>query len=65
MRSLVEKYAFHVILNLVNHFLRNYNPFYLVINNIGHGRKFKQMRLWADFNAGPSKVLALFFLLVD
>ena len=27
--------------------------FYLAFNNIGHCRKFKQMRLWADFNAGP------------
>ena len=28
---------------------------YLVFNNTGHGRKFKQMRLCAHFNAGPSK----------
>ena len=28
--------------------------FYLVFNNMGHGRK-KQMRLCIEFNAGPSK----------
>ena len=28
--------------------------FYLGFNNMGHSRKFKQMRLCADFNAGPS-----------
>ena len=28
--------------------------FYLVFNNMGHSRKLKQMRLCADFNAGPS-----------
>ena len=38
-RSLVEKYTFHLA----------------VFNNMGHGRKFKQMHLCADFNAGPSK----------
>ena len=65
MRSLVEKYTFHQILNLVNHFLTNYNPFYLVFNNMGHGIKFKQMRLCADFSAGPSKEYPLFFLLFD
>ena len=36
--------------------------FYLVLNNMGHGRKFKQMRLCADFNAGPSKEYIIFFL---
>ena len=30
----------------------------------GHGRKFKQMRLCADFNAGPSKKQPLFFLFI-
>ena len=29
--------------------------FYLVFNNMCHGRKFKQMRLCSDFNAGPSR----------
>ena len=28
---------------------------YVVFNNMGHGRKFKQMRLCADLNAGSSK----------
>ena len=28
---------------------------YLVFNNMGHGRKFKQKRLCTDFNARPSK----------
>ena len=27
--------------------------FYLDFNKTGHGRKFKQMRLCDDFNAGP------------
>ena len=52
-----EKYTFHLILNLVNHFLINYNPFYLVFNNMGHGRKFKQMRLCADFHARSIHVI--------
>ena len=54
MRSLVEKYTFHLILNLENHFLINYNPFSLVSNNMVHVKKFKQLRLCVDFNAGPS-----------
>ena len=29
--------------------------FYLVFNNMGHGRKIQAMRFCADFNAGPSK----------
>ena len=36
--------------------------FYLVSNNMDHGRQFKQMRLCADFHAGPSKEYLIFFL---
>ena len=28
---------------------------YLVFNNLNHGKKFMQMYLCADFNAGPSE----------
>ena len=35
---------------------------YLVFNNMDHDKKIKQMRLCADFNAGPSKEQPLFFL---
>ena len=37
--------------------LSNHNLFYLVFNNMGHSRKFKQMHLCADFNAGPTILL--------
>ena len=32
---------------------------------MGHGRKFKQIRLCADFSAGPSKEYSLLFLLAQ
>ena len=38
---------------------------YLLFSNTGHGRKFKQMHLCTDFNAGPSKELPLFFFLCN
>ena len=36
--------------------------FYLVSNIMDHGRKFKQMRLGADFHTEPSKEYIIFFL---
>ena len=35
---------------------------YLVFNNMDHDKKIKQMRLCADFNAGPSTEQPLLFL---
>ena len=39
-------------------FLVEKYTFYLVFNNMDHGKNFKQMRLCADFNAGPSKEIS-------
>ena len=36
---------------------------YLIFKNMDHGRRFKQMRLCADFHARPSKIATILLVL--
>ena len=44
--------------NVMQSLIEKYT-FYLVLSNMGHARKFKQMHLCSDFNAGPSEAECL------
>ena len=43
---------------------RSVHVIWLLTTLVTDGRKFEQMRLYADFNAGPSKEKPLFFLFI-